>query len=65
MENLNTSVENTSSDSGSLPALSRFARTLVIQQLRLLGEGKLTVRRNPGLKTLYSETAIASTSRQS
>ncbi|MCW8978884.1 MAG: class I SAM-dependent methyltransferase, partial [Marinobacter sp.] len=44
MENLNTSVENTSSDSGSLPALSRFARTLVIQQLRLLGEGQLTVK---------------------
>ena len=44
MENLNTSLENTSSGSGSLPALSRFARTLVIQQLRLLGEGQLTVR---------------------
>ena len=36
MENLNTSVENTKSESGSLPAISRFARTLVIQQLRML-----------------------------
>src|SRR6056297_364630 len=44
MENLNTSVENTASGSGSLPALSRFARTLVIQQLRLLGEGQLTIK---------------------
>ena len=44
MENLNTSVENTSSSSPSVSVLSRFARNLVIQQLRVLGDGQLRVR---------------------
>ncbi|SFR39558.1 cyclopropane-fatty-acyl-phospholipid synthase [Marinobacter gudaonensis] len=51
MENLNTSVEKSSSSTDSLPVLSRFARTLVIQQLQLLEDGRLTVR-EPGFDDL-------------
>lgn len=51
MENLNTSVENNATRPGRLPAISKIARTLVIQQLRLLGAGKLTVK-EPGFEDL-------------
>ncbi|MEC7376051.1 MAG: SAM-dependent methyltransferase, partial [Pseudomonadota bacterium] len=51
MENLNTSVEKSSSSSDGLPVLSRLARALVIQQLQLLQDGRLTVR-EPGFDDL-------------
>lgn len=51
MENLNTSVDNATSGSGSLPVLSRFARSLVIQQLQQLQDGRLTIR-EPGFDDL-------------
>lgn len=49
MENLNTSVENSSSRPDSLPALSRIARSAVLQQLQQLRDGRLTVR-EPGFE---------------
>ncbi|HET8801427.1 MAG TPA: cyclopropane-fatty-acyl-phospholipid synthase family protein [Marinobacter sp.] len=43
MENLNTPVESTPANTGRSSPLSQFARHLVIQQLRQLADGVLTV----------------------
>ncbi|GAA0839320.1 cyclopropane-fatty-acyl-phospholipid synthase family protein [Marinobacter szutsaonensis] len=45
MENLNTSVDTREhADSGNLPLMSRIARQLVLQQLKILQHGVLTIR---------------------
>ena len=52
MENLNTSVQRQStSERGQSPLVSRVARHLVLQQLRQLEHGTLTIR-EPGNQTL-------------
>ncbi|MBK1871625.1 class I SAM-dependent methyltransferase [Marinobacter sp. 1-3A] len=44
MENMNTSANSIANSQGSSSLVSRIARSLVIQQLRQLGAGTLTVR---------------------
>ncbi|WP_100640613.1 class I SAM-dependent methyltransferase [Marinobacter salexigens] len=44
MENINTSANTTASSQASTSLASRVARHLVIQQLKQLGEGSLTIR---------------------
>lgn len=44
MENMNTSANRIASSQERAPLASRVARSLVIQQLRQLGEGTLTIR---------------------
>ncbi|MGF2734865.1 class I SAM-dependent methyltransferase [Marinobacter sp. DUT-1] len=52
MENLNTSVDTREhADSGRLPLMSRIARQLVLQQLKVLQHGALTIRET-GVETL-------------
>ncbi|SFN48372.1 SAM-dependent methyltransferase [Marinobacter pelagius] len=52
MENLNTSVDTREhADSGNLPLMSRIARQLVLQQLKVLQHGVLTIR-EAGAETL-------------
>ncbi|RBP21973.1 cyclopropane-fatty-acyl-phospholipid synthase [Marinobacter pelagius] len=52
MENLNTSVDTREhADSGRLPLMSRVARQLVLQQLKVLQHGVLTIR-EAGAETL-------------